>query len=142
MKVVLDTNVVISGLFFSGLPDRILRGWRDGRFELVVSPEILDEYRDVSERLEAKHPGVSAGRFLQLLLAHATMIDAPPLPQPTSEDQDDDMFLACALAGRCAVIVSGDRHLLDLTSYRRIEILTPRQFVDRHLEPTPYREGA
>ena len=53
MRVVLDTNVLVSGVFFSGLPRRILEAWRDRRVELVVSLEILEEYRRVGERLSS-----------------------------------------------------------------------------------------
>ena len=48
MKVVLDTNVLVSGIFFSGPPAGILRAWSQGKFQLVLSPEILDEYKRVS----------------------------------------------------------------------------------------------
>lgn len=59
MKVVLDTNVFVSGLFFSGPPYEILSAWRDGRLQLVVSAEILDEYRRVGERLELGYSGTA-----------------------------------------------------------------------------------
>ena len=59
MKVVLDTNVFLSGVFFGGLPYEILRAWRDRRLSLVFSPDILDEYRRTGEKL--------AGQFLRLL---------------------------------------------------------------------------
>ena len=47
MRIILDTNVFVSGVFFTGPPYEILRGWRDGKWQLVISPEILDEYRRV-----------------------------------------------------------------------------------------------
>lgn len=132
MKVVLDTNVVISGLFFAGAPGEILNEWKEGRFDLVVSPAIIEEYVAVGERLEAKHPGISAKPFLDLLLTHATLIAAPQLPRGVSADPEDDKFLACALAGDCGVIVSGDSDLLDLVEFRGIHILNPRGFLERH----------
>ena len=53
MRVVLDTNVFISGIFFTGPPFEILNAWRNEQLQLVVSAEILEEYRRVGERLES-----------------------------------------------------------------------------------------
>ena len=58
MKVVLDTNVLISGIFFSGPPARILAAWADGGFELVASVEVLTEYRRVAGRLHKKYSSI------------------------------------------------------------------------------------
>jgi predicted nucleic acid-binding protein len=59
LKVVMDTNVFISGVFFSGPPFQILKAWQSGKFELVVSQEILDEYRRVGEILGEEHPSLT-----------------------------------------------------------------------------------
>ena len=58
MKVVLDTNVLVSGIFFSGPPSWVLRAWSQGKFYLVISPEILDEYTRVSAELAVKFAGI------------------------------------------------------------------------------------
>jgi len=131
MKVVVDTNVVISGVFFGGNPGRVLEAWRDGLIELVVSAEVLDEYRRVGERLEMQFPGVSLAPFLALVVANSKIVEPDPLPSPVSRDPNDDPFIACALAGGCGVIVSGDRHLLEIDGYEGIAVLTPRQLLDR-----------
>lgn len=55
MKVVLDTNVVLSGIFFGGVPGRILTAWSEGRVQLVLTPEILDEYRRAGDALALGH---------------------------------------------------------------------------------------
>lgn len=67
MKVVLDTNVFISGIFFGGPPYQILRAWRDGRIQLVLSEEILEEYLRVSEVLSERFPQVQLDPILKLL---------------------------------------------------------------------------
>lgn len=130
MRVVLDTNVFISGVFFTGPPLQILQLWRDGRIRLVVSAEILDEYRRVGQRLGRLHSGVDLEPFLSLLATHAEIVLAPPLPEPVCEDSADDMFLACALAARAKVVVSGDKHLLRVSGYRGIEVVRPRAFLE------------
>lgn len=131
MKAVVDTNVVISGVFFGGNPGRVLEAWRDGKIELFVSAEVLDEYRRVGERLEDQFPRVSLTPFLALVLANATIVEPAVLTEPVSRDPNDDPFIACALASRCDAIISGDRHLLEISGYEGIEVLTPRQLIDR-----------
>lgn len=133
MKAILDTNVLISGIFFSGVPSEILSAWRDERIELIVSPEILEEYRRVGEEMEAKFPGVEVAPFLELVAIEATMMEAKPLSEPVCTDPDDDKFLACALSSKAKVICSGDKALLKTSGYRGIEVLTPRNFADRFL---------
>ncbi|BCR05620.1 PIN domain-containing protein [Desulfuromonas versatilis] len=133
MRIVLDTNVFISGIFFSGPPNRILQGWRDGRVQLVLTPEIFEEYQRVAAVLHEKFPAVDLTGLLDLVVVEAEMFQAQPLPESVSADPDDDKFIACALSSGSRLIVSGDKHLLDVDGYREIEILKPRPFVDRYL---------
>ena len=120
--------------FFSGPPYRILEAWRDGRFELVISDEILTEYRRVSDILAAQFPAVDLAPILDLVAREADLIQAPNLSEQVCEDPDDDKFLACALAGNTGIIVSGDRHLVQVSGYHGIDILTPREFIDHFLK--------
>lgn len=135
MRVVLDTNVVVSGVFFGGIPGRVLTAWTSGQFALVLSPAILDEYRRVGQELGRRHPALSATfePLLTLVALNATIVDAPALSDPVSVDPDDDKFLAAALAAHAAIIVSGDRDLLDVSGWHDIAVLSPRQFLDQYL---------
>jgi putative PIN family toxin of toxin-antitoxin system len=133
VKVVLDTNVFVSGIFFSGPPYQILKAWRDEKIELVVSPDILDEYRRVGEILAEDHPSIDLGPMLALVIQNTAVYSAPSPPDAVCEDPDDDKFLACALASESTVIVSGDKHLLAVSGYRGIEVLKPRDFVNKYL---------
>ena len=133
LKVVMDTNVFVSGVFFSGPPYDILKAWQEGEFELVVSQEILDEYRRVGEILSAERPKVDLNPFLTFVIEHAKVYQPAELDQPICEDPDDDKFFACALASGSKVIVSGDKHLLKVSGYHDVEVLKPREFVDRYL---------
>ena len=133
MRVILDTNVFISGVFFGGLPARILGAWRDARIQPVLSAEILEEYQRVGQILGGQYPGVDLEPFLTLLAVHAEIVEAPALPQPVSADPDDDKFLACAVAAGVAVIVSGDKDLVDQSGWRGVRVLRPRQFADEFL---------
>lgn len=133
MRVVVDTNVFISGVFFGGVPGRILEAWRDGAVEFVLSAEILEEYQRVGQELASQYRGVDLEPFLALLMVGATIVEAPPLSERVSSDPDDDKFLACALAASVPVVVSGDRDLLDHTGWRGVRVLRPRQFTDEFL---------
>ena len=115
-------------------PYQILEAWQAGEFELIVSREILDEYRRVGEILGEEHPGVDLKPILNFVLEHAKVYKSAVLKEPICEDPDDDKFIACALAGGSKVIISGDKHLLKISGYQGIEILKPRAFVDQYLE--------
>ena len=130
MRVVLDTNVFVSGVFFGGPPGRILEAWRDGRVQPVLSAEVFEEYRRVGEELKMRYPGVDLAPFLALLAMHGEFVEAPTLAEPVASDPDDDKFLACALAAGVPLIISGDRDLLEQSGWRGIRILRPRMFVD------------
>jgi len=130
MKVVVDTNVLVSGVFFGGMPSRILEAWREKRTDVVVSPDILEEYRRVGEHLETQFTDVSLAPFLALLVMNAEINEPPDLPEQVSRDSDDDKFIACALAGDCHVIISGDKDLLSISGYRGVKVVAPREFLE------------
>lgn len=133
MRIVLDTNVFISGVFFAGPPYRILQAWRDDRIHLVVCPEILAEYRQVAVRLSRTYKGIDILPMIDLVTVRSKIVRVLPLSKPVCEDPKDDVFLACALAGKTQTIVSGDRHLLKLSGFAGIQVLRPRAFVDAYL---------
>ncbi len=133
MRAVLDTNVFISGIFFSGPPYKVLRAWQDKKIRLVASPPILEEYQRVAETLSAHYPGVEIQPIIDLLIAHADLVVPERLKGPVCEDPHDDKFIECAIAGKAEFIISGDKHLLKVSGYRGIEIISPRQFMDKYL---------
>jgi len=133
VKVVLDTNVFISGVFFSGPPYRILEAWRDDKIQLVISAEILEEYGRVGEILAEDHPEIDLSPWIELVIQKASLFSAPPLAEGVCKDPEDDKFLACALASESSVIVSGDKHLLDVSGYQGLEIQKPRTFLEKYL---------
>jgi putative PIN family toxin of toxin-antitoxin system len=126
-------DVFISGVFFGGSPYQILKAWQSGEFELVISQDILEEYARVGEIMAEEHPKIDLSHTLRFLVEHATIYRAVELKESVCEDPDDDKFLACALASGSTIIISGDKHLLNVSGYEGIEVLKPRQFVDRYL---------
>jgi putative PIN family toxin of toxin-antitoxin system len=133
VRIVLDTNVFVSGVFFTGPPHAILKAWHDGRLKIVASAEILEEYRRVGVELSEQFPGVDLEPFLALLAIGAEIILAPELSERVCKDPDDDKFLACAIAGRCKIVVSGDKQLREVSGYRGVEVMSPRAFLNRYL---------
>lgn len=136
MRVVLDTNVFVSAVFFGGVPGEILAAWRREEVQLVLSAEIADEYRRVGARLAADFPGVNLGPILQLVLSGSELVSTPPLPEPPCRDPDDDRFVACAVAAEAQFLVSGDQDLLALSDVMGVTILSPRTFLDTVLRGT------
>ena len=133
MRVILDTNVFVSGVFFSGPPFRILEAWRDRKLQLIASQEILEEYQRVGETLAEQFPGINLQPIIDLVTTNAEIFPNQVLPESVCEDPDDDKFLACALISKCKVIVSGDRHLLKVSGFRGIKVVKPRQFISEYL---------
>ncbi len=134
MKVVIDTNVFVSGIFFSGPPSRILKAWQDDRIQIVITEEIIEEYQRVLESLAAKlQEDLDIPRIMELLLVEAELAPSYSFNEPVCEDPDDDKFLACAMAAKCKYIVSGDKHLLKMGHFLSTTIVTPRYFLDNIL---------
>jgi len=104
MRVVLDTNVLVSGIFFTGPPATILAAWASRRFELVASIEVLAEYRRVGARLGSRYPLVDAEPLLDLVTRESRIVDPIPVPTSACDDPDDIMFLACAIAGHAHIV--------------------------------------
>ncbi len=128
MRVVPDTNVVVSGLLWRGAPRRVLDAARDGIIELYTSLDLLEELEDVlsrdkfAKRLEAA--GVTGRDLVNGYSALATVIESNKIEPVILQDPDDDVVLACALTANCEIIVSGDDDLLGLMQYKEIRILT------------------
>ena len=133
MRVVLDTNVLISGIFFAGYPYEILDAWRQGRLEIATSPEILDEYSRVTLELSAEFPEIDPHAILRLIMIESRLTTAAPFLRQLCDDPDDDKFLACAIASGARIIVSGDKALRRVSGHQGVSVLSPRDFVTRHL---------
>ena len=133
MKVVLDTNVFVSGVFFGGPPHKILEAWRDGKVQPLLSPAILEEYQRVMRELAVQFPEIKVEALIDFMIVHSEFILPPSLPPVIQADPSDDKFLECAVAGNPTCIVTGDKHLLKLLKFRGISILRPREFVEDYV---------
>lgn len=129
MNVVLDTNVLISGIFFGGLPRAVLDAWAEKRFQLLVSPLIFDEYVRTCERLSESHPGLEYQPILASIIGHGKLVPDLNSSLSITADPDDDKFMLCA-RDQGAVIVSGDQHLLDAAGWEGVRVMTPHSFLE------------
>ncbi len=134
MRIILDTNVFISGIFFSGPPSQILKAWANQNFQIVLSEKILDEYQRVAHELSSKFPSVDILPIIVMVTIHGQFVDTQDVRISVCEDPDDDKFIECAIAGNCMIIVSGDKNLLKLTGYNGITVLSPRDFMEKFLK--------
>ena len=131
MRAVLDPNVLVSAaISTAGPPRQIVSAWIDGRFELIASPLLLAELRDVLARPKFRRwiTTATAADFIGGLADDALVLDDPPALPGVSPDPDDDYLIALAPAAQADYLVSGDRHLLDLTDPDP-PVLTPHRFL-------------
>jgi putative PIN family toxin of toxin-antitoxin system len=132
MKVVVDTNVAVSGLLWEGPPNDILKWARDGVLVLVACQETVKElarilqYKKFQSRLSMI--GMSADEVTAYYMNLVRFVPNPKeLPKVIPEDPLDNLFLALASESKAQLIVSGDHHLLGLASHRGIQIVTPNE---------------
>jgi uncharacterized protein len=142
MRVVADTNIVVSGVLWQGPPRRLLDLARERKITLCTSATLLAELADVIAR-DKFHARVRAARLSAAALVQdyarlaETAVPAP-LPAPAvTRDPDDDHVLACALAADAKLIVSGDADLLELKSYHGIPIRTASAALKELTSPPP-----
>lgn len=131
IRVVVDTNVFVSS-FFGGIPRTVIDAWKAKKIILCLSEPMVEEYVAVLQRLGvASKPEIE--ELLQLFAEGHNTLFASKLPKLkiVEKDPDDDKFIECAVALRCRFIVSGDKHLKAVGRYMGIEILSPREFVER-----------
>src|SRR3990172_5255925 len=137
LRVVIDTNVIVSGILSrTGAPAELLNAWRQRRFLLLSSPAIVAEVRAVLQypRIHKKYRLRDEEIELTItLLEHDALLVSGEanVAHSVQADPKDEMILACALDGQADGIVSGDHHLLDLGVYRDIPIMAARRFLDQ-----------
>lgn len=132
MRAVLDCNVLISArLSPLGASAQLLRAAADERFELIVSPELLGELSEVlaRERFRRWFTADEADAFVEVLRSVAIVVDDPPAVTGLTPDPDDDYLVALARSADADYLVSGDRHLTQLSDPTP-PVLAPRAFLD------------
>jgi putative PIN family toxin of toxin-antitoxin system len=129
MRLVIDTNVIISGLFYGGLPNMLLELVVKNKVKHIASEEIIDEYRKLVKRISAKIGISEKITALDYLIPRVEIIN-PTTKIDICRDFDDNKFINCAIDGKCKYIISGDNDLLVIRRVANVEIVTVKEFLE------------
>ncbi len=141
LKVVLDTNVYISALLFSGIPETIIELARDGDFELIISPDILFETGRILQE-KFKFSKQEALYALSEIRRIATIVYPKTRITHIKDDPTDNRILECASEGSADYLVTGDKkHLRKLEKFQSCTILLPAEFIKKDFHKELYNEN-
>lgn len=140
MRIVADTNTVVSGLLWSGPPQQIIQAARTGRVELYSSLPLVAEFAEVIGRAQfatrIRAAALSSAQLVADLSRIAKLVVPAEISPTLTHDPDDDQVLACALAAGAELTVSGDKALRNLKTYHRIPIVDSSEAL-RRIEQAP-----
>jgi uncharacterized protein len=128
VKVVVDTNILVSGIFWGGKPEQVLNLWRDGKIHLMVTKDILDEYLRVLATLGHLDEDLVSD-WTDHMCKYSLMVLKTARTE-LCRDPSDNKFLECAISAHADCIISGDNDLLVLETIQGIPILNPSQFLN------------
>jgi putative PIN family toxin of toxin-antitoxin system len=124
LRVVLDTNVLVSAIISDGKPRELFRKGIESQFSIVTSDPMLKELSRVLRRPKFKTNPIEIHRITLALLSSTEVVSVKTKLKVVKEDPKDDMVIETAYDGRADFIVTGDSHLLELESFRGIKITT------------------
>jgi putative PIN family toxin of toxin-antitoxin system len=129
IRVVLDTNVFISALFWKGAPYQVFKRILEGVILNFISPQILEELK---ERLlyKFKLPSEKVREFLEIIVFNSQIVYPKKKLNVVKKDPKDNKILECALEAQASFIISGDKHLLEIKEYKGIKIISPKEFLN------------
>jgi putative PIN family toxin of toxin-antitoxin system len=127
--IVVDTNLIVSGVFWGGNPYRLLEHWVADSFQVVVTGPVLDEYVRVLRDLSDGQPDL-ARDWIDFITNTAHIVE-PTVSVKLCRDPADDKFLICALSAGADFLVSGDADLLSIRDIHGIPIVTAREFLEK-----------
>ena len=129
-SVIIDTNVLVSALLFGGVPGKLILLWKEGIVRPRASKEIIEEYIRVLAypKFELSEEEINFLLHYEIL-PYFEILRIKEGPTLVAKDPSDDKFIRCAQAAGAKIIISGDQHLLKLSPYRQIPILSPSDFL-------------
>jgi uncharacterized protein len=128
MRIVLDTNVFVSGIFWEGnFCSQIIDKWKNKKFELISSIEILEEFVSTLKDFKIQMPEDMIEEWKNLVLENSIIVEPAIKINVIENDSDDDKFIEAGITGNVDLIVSQDKHLLKLEEYCGIKILNPEE---------------
>jgi uncharacterized protein len=128
MRVVLDTNIFVSGIHWNGLSRRVLNAWLEGRVTVITSLAIAEEVMRILNGFKIPLSKHQLEKWERLILSFSEI--AEPVEEiKVVKDPDDNKFLEAAVEGKAEYIVSQDKHLLVLKEFRTVKIFHPDEFI-------------
>ena len=132
IPVVIDTNVLVSGLLFGGRPGEFVELWKNRPIQPYISRAMVDELVRVLAYPKFELTADEIDFLLYSEVLPYFEVTTPVVgPVVVEDDPQDDMFLRCAETAEVKYIITGDRHLLSLKTFEEVSILTPAQFLDK-----------
>ncbi|RRK32820.1 putative toxin-antitoxin system toxin component, PIN family [Schaedlerella arabinosiphila] len=132
MRIVIDTNVLISGVFFGGFPRKILSAVVGQKIFACATAEIIIEYEEIVQEMISRKQG-HINRSILSPLIKAMKIIEPVTHVKVCRDPDDNKFLECANDSHALYVVSGDKDLLIIGQYENVQIVTAKEFCEKFL---------
>ena len=129
MNLVVDTNILVSGIFWAGKPRQLLELWVEEVVTLVATPQILSEYLDVIGRLQ-RHDIELSQKWKEFIVENIEITHSN-INVSICRDKKDNMFVECALSCGSEYIISGDDDLLCLKEFDKIKIVTVAEFLKK-----------
>lgn len=131
MRIVLDTNVFISGIFWEGnFCSQIIDKWRTGEFELISSPETIQELIETLKCFKIKLDEELIESWRNIIIENSVIVEISKSLELIKEDPEDNKFISTAMSGKADFIISQDKHLLKVRAYQAIKIIEPKEFLD------------
>lgn len=130
IKIVLDTNIFVSSIFWQGNPHKIIEKAIQGEIQVYVSWEILEELKKILKR-DFDEQDNSIEEQIRLIERYAFIVEPNIRLDIVKDDPDDNKILECAIASEAEFIITGDKHLLNILNYEGITILSPSDFLKR-----------
>ena len=136
-KAVIDTNVLISGILWRGVPFRLLKWAEEGILTIYTSLDIMTEvyrvlhYSKLQQYIDKER--VRPDELFEKIESLCTIVHVENIVRGVCPDEDDDKFLSCALSADVEYLVTGDSHLLDLGRYQTVRILTAAEFYEEYI---------
>ena len=132
MRILIDTNILISGLFFNGLPKKLLSELGE-EFKICVNEKIVEEYQKNIDK-KISNPRYNFDEKLREKFFRSLQSFEMKSDLKICRDPDDDKFINCAIDAKAIYIVSGDNDLLTIKNFAGIEIVTAREFYEKFME--------
>ena len=131
MRIVADTNVFLSGIFWKGnFSSQIIELWRDRKIELVSSISIIDELTKNLRGFKIKMDEEIVQEWENTILENSLLVEPKEKIEIVKDDEEDNKFIEAAVAGKSDYIITQDNHLLRIKEFKGIKILTPKEFLD------------